>query len=223
MTQTLTIAIDGTSGSGKSTLARGLAKTFGLRYLNTGAMYRAVTLSVLQAKINPADEQAAAAHCRSLRFDFDGSALMLNGEKLGDQIRQAAVDEAVSIIAKNSDVRAMLVCRQKEFAAGGGIVIEGRDIGSVVAPRADVKFYVTADNAERAQRRAQQLSGLGMASDSASAQRNLASRDKIDSTRKDSPLAMRKDAVLIDTSDTTIEQTLEKASSIVRRVTGSNR
>jgi cytidylate kinase len=185
------IAIDGPAGSGKSTVARAVAARTGLGYLDTGAMYRSVTLAVIRRGIDPDDGTAIAAIAADLPIDET------------DAIRSAEVSALVSVVAAHPEVRAHLVRRQREWAeARGGGVVEGRDIGTVVFPDAALKVYLTADEAERVRRRALE-SGEAVAAE-------VATRDRIDSTRAASPLLVADDAVLIDTTGRSIDEIVDE-------------
>jgi CMP/dCMP kinase len=204
------IAIDGPAGSGKSTVARAVATRLGLAYLDTGAMYRAVAVAAMQRKVDPDDTATVAALARDMDLSVgnaasgsDSDRVLLDGEDVTIQIRSPEVTRAVSTVAANPDVRTELVTRQREWAAAhGGGVIEGRDIGTVVFPHADLKVYLTADDGERAKRRSQEM--LDLHYDEVAA--DIARRDHIDSTRSAAPLSAADDAVVLDTTGRNIEQ-----------------
>jgi cytidylate kinase len=200
------IAIDGPAGSGKSTVARAVADRLGLAYLDTGAMYRAVAVAAIQRKVDPDDAPTVAALAREMELsvgDGDSDQVLLDGEDVTIQIRSPEVTRAVSTVAANPEVRRELVARQREWAsAHGGGVIEGRDIGTVVFPQADLKVYLTADDGERAKRRSQEM--LDLHYDEVAA--DIARRDHIDSTRSAAPLSAADDAVVLDTTGRDIEQ-----------------
>jgi cytidylate kinase len=202
------IAIDGPAGSGKSTIARALAAGLGLEYLDTGAMYRSIAYAVLRDGLDPSDLGAVAELAARTALDIAGRVLV-DGEDATTAIRGAEVSGVVSIVAANPGVRKVLVARQRAWVDDhGGGVVEGRDIGTVVFPDAALKLYLTARPDVRAQRRAVEV---GEADDTTIAQwaANLAERDHIDSTRADSPLREASDAVVIDTSDRTIEEIVD--------------
>jgi CMP/dCMP kinase len=201
------VAIDGPSGTGKSTVSRRLAAALGARYLDTGAMYRAVTWAVLAAGIDPNDAAAVAEISGKITLDSgtDPSAphISVDGRPIDVEIRGPEVTRAVSAVAAVPDVRKRLVARQREvIAATGRIVVEGRDIGSTVAPDADLKIYLTASEAERARRRSSELAGGAAATADALAltQADLVRRDTFDSTRTASPLRRADDAIEVDTT-----------------------
>ena len=193
------IAIDGPSGSGKSTVARALASRLGLRYLDTGAMYRAATAAVLAAGIDPQDRERVAAYVPSVELDISDDAaparVSVDGRDVTTEIRGAAVTAAVSAVSALPAVRAAMVDRQRRLIGAGGIVVEGRDIGTVVAPDADLKVFLTADPAERAARRARENDA-----DLGPTEADLARRDRLDSARTVSPLAQAPDALVLDST-----------------------
>ncbi len=214
MTQTATfagvIALDGPSGTGKSTVARGLATRLGIRYLDTGAMYRAATLAVLRAGVDPgrSDEVAAtvSAVCIEISTDPQAPAVRLDGAGVDAEIRSAEVTAAVSAVSAVPAVRARLVAAQRALIEAGPIVVEGRDIGSVVWPAADPKVFLTARPEIRAGRRADELGGA----DARAVAADLDRRDRLDSSRADSPLVRAGDAVVLDTSDLQIDEVIEQ-------------
>lgn len=199
------IAIDGPAGSGKSTVARAVATRLGLDHLDTGAMYRSVALAALRAGIDPSDEALVSALARRLEIEVDDRVLV-DGDDATEAIRRPDVGVAVSAVAQLPTVRAELVRRQREWvAARAGAVVEGRDIGSVVLPDADVKVYLTASEDERARRRAGeagQPAGADVAAD-------LARRDRVDSARTASPLVVADGAAVIDTTALTVEEVVD--------------
>ena len=205
-----TVAIDGPAGAGKSTLAQALADRLGLERLDTGAMYRSVAWAALRRGIDPADVAAVAALARALAIEVDARVLV-DGEDATAGIRSAEVDAAVSVVAANPAVRAELVTRQRAWVATrAGGVVEGRDIGTVVLPDADVKVYLTAVPDERARRRAAER-GEGALADVAAA---LARRDRLDSSRQASPLppptAVADDAIVVDSTGKAAADVLEE-------------
>jgi len=200
------IAIDGPAGSGKSTVARTLAARLALDYLDSGAMYRSVTFATLRRGIDPADAEKVAAVARDIEMEIAGE-VPVDGVDATREIRGPEVSKAVSTVAANPDVRVEMVRRQREWAAEhGGGVIEGRDIGTVVFPQAELKVYLTASEGERARRRQQQVDDLTY--DDAAA--NIALRDRVDSTRATSPLAVADDAVVIDTTGRTVDDVVDE-------------
>jgi cytidylate kinase len=195
------VAVDGPSGSGKSTVSRGVADALGLSVLDTGAMYRAVTLAALDAGIDPADADAAAATARRSRIDLDDGRVQLDGRDVTSQIRGPAVTDAVSIVSAHPRVREVLVGRQREWVERhGGGVVEGRDIGTVVFPDAPVKVYLTASDDERARRRQRDERAADRDVDVESVRKALGRRDQLDASRATSPLRRADDALVIDTT-----------------------
>jgi cytidylate kinase len=209
------IAIDGPAGTGKSTLARSLARRLGGAYLDTGAMYRVATLKVLRAGIDPADAGAVIAATADLPLEIGTDAgterILLDGEDVGDEIRTARVTAEVSAVSAVPEVRENLVLLQRRLAAGGGtVVLEGRDIGTVVLPDAEVKIYLTASPEVRARRRTDQDLAAGRDADYDEVLAAVIERDRKDSTRAASPLRPADDAVVIDTSDLTLDEALDR-------------
>lgn len=199
------IAIDGPAGSGKSTVARVLACRLGVEHLDTGAMYRSVAFAALRDGIDPSDGPVVSALARRLEIVVDDRVLV-DGDDATEAIRGPEVSVAVSAVAQIPSVRAELVRRQREWVtARGGAVVEGRDIGSVVLPDADVKVYLTASDAERARRRAGEPGQPGDAEVSA----DLARRDRLDSGRSASPLVVADGAVVIDTTGLSVDEVVD--------------
>lgn len=210
------VAIDGPAGAGKSTVARAVAARLGLERLDTGAMYRAVTLLVLREGADPSDAGAAARLAREMSLVVDGDEVRLAGEDVTLAIRALDVDAAVSAVAAHAAVREELVARQRAWAAAhGGGVVEGRDIGSVVFPSADLKVYLTADEAERARRRREQDGRAGAPDPGAvqAVQAELARRDGLDAGRAVSPLLVADGAVVVDSTGKTIEEVVDEVVS----------
>lgn len=197
------IAIDGPAGSGKSTVAKSLAEHLGLRYLDTGAMYRAVTFAALRRNIDPADADPVAALARKVDLDVTLEHVRVDGVDATIEIRGPEVTRAVSTVAANAEVRAELVARQRDWAARhDGGVIEGRDIGSVVFPDAELKVYLDARPEVRAARRSKEVTDLDYETVAA----DLARRDALDQGRESSPLTRAGDAVEVDTSDLDVDE-----------------
>jgi len=212
------VAVDGPSGSGKSTVSRRLAQRLGARYLDTGAMYRAVTLAVLRADVDPhdADTVVKIASTAELWVGTDPTAphISLDGESVDGEIRGEAVTAQVSAVSAVPGVRRILVDRQREVIAAArrdsGIVVEGRDIGTVVAPDADLKVYLTATAAERARRRSTER-----ATDPDATAVDMARRDRLDSTRAADPLARAADAVELDSTELGIDEVVDRLAGLV--------
>jgi CMP/dCMP kinase len=217
-TRRLVIAIDGPSGSGKSSTSRGVAARLGLRYLDTGAMYRAVTWWMVDHGVDVTDADAVAAHAGEPVIESGTDPLAptitVDGTDVSVQIRSDPVNAAVSPVSAVPAVRSRLVELQRAASAEGGIVVEGRDIGSVVLPDAPVKVYLTADPAARAARRALEEGG----SDVAATQESLLSRDAIDSTRKASPLVQADGAVHLDTTAYTLDEVIDQVVALAEAV-----
>ena len=209
------VAVDGPSGSGKSTVSRRLATELSARYLDTGAMYRAVTLAVLRSGADPADADAVAKIADGLTLlsgtDPDHPYQELDGTRVDAEIRGPAVTGAVSAVAAVPAVRALLVAEQREIiVAAGRIVVEGRDIGTVVAPDANLKVYLTASAHTRAQRRSAEQDA-----DLAATAADLARRDRFDSTRAVDPLTQAADAVVLDSTELGIDEVVARLVALV--------
>ena len=215
------VAMDGPSGTGKSTVSRRLAKAVGAAYLDTGAMYRAVTLAVLRAGVEPGGpdaEEVAVAAAKTVRSVTDPEApvVLLDGEDVEAEIRGSAVTRAVSAVSAKPKVRAALVEHQREIIADNpGIVVEGRDIGSVVTPDAPLKVYLTASEEIRAARREAQDRKAGRTADHATVLADVRRRDELDSTRKTSPLHAAADALVLDTDDLPVDAVLTELLRLV--------
>lgn len=220
MLRRIIVTIDGPAGSGKSTTASLLAARLGLRYLDTGAMYRAVTYAALRRGIDPEDREAVSAVARSVRLDLriegDRSVMFLDGENVEQAIREPAVSNAVSPVSRHPGVRREMVRLQRSIASEGGIVAEGRDTGSVVFPFAHVKIFLVADLDARAERRRRQLLDMGIDQRIDEIAGNITARDEIDSSRAHSPLTRPAGAFTVDTSTLTIAQQVDE----IERLTG---
>ncbi|WP_422746583.1 (d)CMP kinase [Mycobacterium sp. WMMD1722] len=224
----LVIAVDGPAGTGKSSVSRGLARALGARYLDTGAMYRIVTLAVLRAGIDPADADAVAAAADtvelSVGYDPDHDRSYLAGEDVSSEIRGDAVTRAVSAVSAVPRVRARLVELQRTLATGpDSVVVEGRDIGTVVLPEAPVKIFLTASAEERARRRNDQNIANGLADDYATVLADVQRRDHLDSTRAVSPLRAAQDALVVDTSDMSEPEVVAHLQDLVQQRAGVSR
>ena len=209
----ITIAIDGYSSCGKSTLARGLAKRLRYLHIDTGAMYRAVTLYFIRNKIDPHDQAAVSDALNNisihLGFERDSQVTWLNDENVEFAIRDPAVNELVSDVSTISSVRKALVTQQRKMGKRKGLVMDGRDIGTVVFPDAELKLFLIADIGVRVERRWLELKSYGIDADRNEVKANLLLRDHIDSTRSDSPLRQSPDATVIDTSYLTEKEQLQ--------------
>jgi len=219
----LTITIDGTAGAGKSALGSLLAARLGYLFVDTGAFYRALTLAALRAQVSLEDGPALAALTRTLDIRIeppdvnDGRqyTLRLGTEDVTWEIRSQAVDAGVSPVAAQPEARAAMLPLQQRLALQKGVVMAGRDIGTVVCPEAEVKVFLIADLETRARRRRQELAGRGADISSAAIAENLAARDRLDSSRETAPLAQPSDAIVLDTSQLSLEQ---EASTVLSRV-----
>ncbi|MGI8434506.1 MAG: (d)CMP kinase [Nocardioidaceae bacterium] len=209
----LVVAMDGTAGAGKSTASRGVAARLGLRYLDTGAMYRAVTWAMLLDDVDLGDASAVASRAESVSLesgtDPERPTVTLDGTSVEAEIRFAETTAAVSQVSAVPSVRAILRDQQRQIIGAGGIVVEGRDIGTVVAPEAALKVYLTADASARAVRRSAELSGATRR-DVKAVETDLLRRDEYDSTRVTSPLAAAPDAVMVDSTFLTLDQVIEQ-------------
>ena len=220
----LVIAIDGFSSTGKSSISKVVADTLGLIHIDTGAMYRAITLFGLR---NFKDEKQEIDLSKllqnlneiSLEFKENSGKLeiYLNGENVSKEIRTTEVSDNVSLIAKHPEVRARLVVLQRDIAEKQGVIMDGRDIGTVVLPNADYKFFLTASADERARRRFLELQSLGIETTIEEVKQNLIERDRIDSEREISPLKQAEDAILIDNTNLNKEETIDLILSYIKK------
>jgi CMP/dCMP kinase len=224
------VAIDGPSGTGKSTVSRRLARALGARYLDTGAMYRAVTWAVLDRGVDPDDARAVVELLGKITIasgtDPAAPHIAVDGRPVDVEIRGPAVTRAVSVVAAIPAIRTALVAQQRDIIqASGRIVAEGRDIGSVVAPDADLKVYLTASATERARRRsAEEAGGITVSDrDLAATEADLVRRDRLDSTRATNPLRRADDAVEVDTTDLDVERVVARLVELVTDRTGPAR
>ena len=221
------IAIDGPAGTGKSSVSRGLARRLGARYLDTGSMYRIVTLAALRAGVDLDDPQAIAAAAGAplaVGHDPDVDRALLGEEDVTAAIRGDEVTRAVSAVSAVPEVRSRLVELQRELAHGSdSVVVEGRDIGTVVLPDADLKIFLTASAQTRAGRRNDQNVAAGLPDDYDTVLADVLRRDHLDSTRAVSPLRAAPDAVVVDTSDMTREEVIDRLCDLVAERTGVTR
>ena len=216
------VAVDGPAGTGKSSVSRGLARALNARYLDTGAMYRIATLAVLRAGVDPAEQDAvrdvAATANMSVGHNPDEDRSFLDGEDVSAEIRGDEVTRAVSAVSSVPAVRSRLVDLQRALAGGqGSVVVEGRDIGTVVLPDADLKIFLTASAETRARRRNDQNVAAGMLDDYDGVLADVRRRDHLDSTRAVSPLRAAEDAVVVDTSEMTESEVIDHLLDLVKQ------
>jgi cytidylate kinase len=218
----LVIAIDGPSGAGKSTVGRALARRLGYVFLDTGAMYRALALKALRTgtALDDAPGLASLAHDIRIGLEDEGRRILLDGEDVSADLRTREVSQAASRVSVHPPVRREMVRRQQDMGSLGGVVLDGRDIGTAVFPDADVKFYVDADPARRAVRRHAELVAAGAPADLAAIEREIRERDHADSTRADSPLTRAEGAIGIDTTDDTPEAVVARMMEAVEAAAG---
>jgi CMP/dCMP kinase len=216
------IAIDGPSGSGKSTLGRLLARALNLLYIDTGSMYRAVALAVMESSVNASDDVAVGSLARRIDIDLSGDPdslrISLEGRDVTDSIRSDEVTHMSSVISAIPTVRRAMVERQRELGKRGA-VLNGRDIGTVVFPGADIKFFLTASPKERAERRFNEEREKNPATSFEETLADMTERDRRDTSRTDSPLAIAKDAIVIDSTGLRVEEVLQAMLAAVRRKT----
>lgn len=222
----MNIAIDGPAGAGKSTIAKMLAKQLGFIYVDTGAMYRAMAYNFLSRGIDTADEEAIAAACTdvdvTIAYENGEQQVLLNGENVNGVIRTEEVGNTASAVSAYSAVRAKLVKLQKQLAAKSDVIMDGRDIGSCVLPEAQVKIYLTASTAVRAKRRYDELTAKGISCDLMQIERDIEARDERDMHREISPLVQAEDAVLIDSSELSINEVVQEIYQICQRHAGGH-
>lgn len=216
----MNIAIDGPAGAGKSTIAKKVAKTLGYIYVDTGAMYRAMALYMIKLGIDPENANAIEEACKSADIGIeyrDGEqVVLLNGENVNAYLRTEEVGNMASVTSVNAKVREKLVELQQKLAATKDVVMDGRDIGTVVLPNAEVKVYLTASSLVRAKRRALELEAKGEAVDLAKIEADIIDRDNRDMTREISPLKQAEDATLIDSSCMNIDEVVEAILNLVK-------
>lgn len=219
----LQVAIDGPAGAGKSTIAKLLAQKLGLIYVDTGSMYRALTVKVIKAGYDPNNQVAIAALAQQVEIklvptDQGDCKVLLDGEDVTKEIRQPAIARNVSLVARIPDVRESMLRRQQSMVAQQGVVMDGRDIGTRVLPNAPVKFFLTASVAERAKRRQLDFARQGNPVDLDILKAEIAERDHIDQTREIDPLKPATEAIIIDATDLTIEQVIDLMCDRINKV-----
>lgn len=216
----LIITIDGPAASGKSTTARKVADELGYLYIDTGAMYRAVTLEIINCCVEPTDEPAVIKIAREIEIKLlpgkQGPRTLLNGKDVSEEIRLPKVSKIISIISAYKEVREIMKETQRQVAQHGGVVMDGRDIGTVVLPHAQIKIYMDASVDKRTDRRRKELLKKGINLDRDAIKNDIIKRDLLDSTRDVAPLKPAKDAYILDTSEMSISEQVEKVLEIVR-------
>jgi cytidylate kinase len=212
----ITIAIDGPAGAGKSSVSKGLAERLGYIYIDTGAMYRALTLISIEENIAPSDGTALAEKLKDLDIRLTPRKVFIGDRDVTTEIRLPEVTALVSEVCAHPEVRRELVRRQRKMASSGGVVMEGRDIGTVVLPDADLKIYLTANSRIRAIRRARQLKEVGIEFDLDQLEVDIIERDRKDSTREDSPLRQAEDAVVHDDSEESLEESIDSLERLAK-------
>ncbi|MED3730238.1 (d)CMP kinase [Geobacillus stearothermophilus] len=224
MKQRINIAIDGPAAAGKSTVAKLIARRLSYVYIDTGAMYRALTYRALQCGVDVHDEQALLSLLRHTHIELQpspqGQLVFVNGEDVTDIIRGEAVTNAVSFVAQHPLVREEMVARQRAMAKGSGVVMDGRDIGTNVLPNAEVKIFLKASVEERARRRHEENIARGFPSDFETLKEEIARRDRLDSERETAPLRKAPDAVEIDTTSLSVEEVAARIMEVVNERIG---
>lgn len=216
MARMLRITIDGPAGAGKSTVARELAQALGYTYLDTGAMYRTLALAALRSDVPADDEEALLALLASIHIELQRTRIVLDGEDVADEIRQPAVDRIVARVAAHPGVRAQLVERQRAIAQRGGIVMDGRDTGTVVLPNAECKFFLTASAEARVERRHREQLAKGVRSLEAEIRREMEERDALDEHRAVGALRVPDGAVVVDTTGIGVEDVVQRLLAVCR-------
>ena len=215
------VTVDGPAGSGKSTIAKIIAKKYGFTYLDTGAMYRMIALYALENSIDLQDSKAIETMLKNTKLDIVVNQFFLNGKDVSDEIRTPRVSAIVSPVSAIKEVRVKLVDLQREISKGKSVILDGRDIGTVVFPSGDVKIYLVASPEERAKRRLKEYEEKGVEADYESVLASIKERDFIDSTRKESPLKKAEDAHEIDSSTMSIDEVVEVISKYIDEKIGA--
>ena len=210
------IAIDGPAGSGKSTISKLVAKDLNLIYLDTGAMYRMFTLKLLNEKVSFEDKKKIEELLQNLNINIDKESFFLDGKDVSEEIRKPDVSQNVSKVAAIKEVREKMVDLQRKFSQSKDVILDGRDIGTVVFPNADIKIYLVADLKERAERRYREMLEKGQKVSFEEIYKNIADRDKLDSTREITPLKKAADAVEVDTTAKSIEEVKKEILNIYK-------
>ena len=214
------IALDGPAGSGKSTIAKVIAKNFGLTYLDTGAMYRMVALYILENNIDFNNVADVEKILNNIKVDIIDDKFILNGKDVSLEIRTPEVTKIVSPVSAIKAVRVKLVDLQREISKGKKVILDGRDIGTVVFPNADLKIFLVASPEERAKRRVKDYASKGITEDFETVLKDILERDHTDSTRKESPLKKAEDAIEVDTSFLNIEESVQTISNLIKEKIG---
>lgn len=214
------IALDGPAGSGKSTIAKVIAKNFGLTYLDTGAMYRMVALYILENNIDFTNITDVENILNNIKVDIIDDKFILNGKDVSLEIRTPEVTKIVSPVSAIKAVRVKLVDLQRDISKGKKVILDGRDIGTVVFPNADLKIFLVASPEERAKRRVKDYASKGITEDFETVLKDILERDHTDSTRKESPLKKAEDAIEVDTSFLNIEESVQAISNLIKEKIG---
>ncbi len=218
------VAIDGPAGAGKSTVARQVSKDLGYIYIDTGAMYRAITVKALRLGYNLSDEAKLTELAENteikLAYKDHTQVIYMDGEDVSAEIRLPLVSQNVSLVAKVPGVRIEMVKIQRDLAIEGGVIMDGRDIGTYVLPNAECKIFLTASTSERAKRRAKDLEAAGIEVDLIQLEKEIITRDEIDSTRKMAPLIKAEDAILIDSSNLSFDEVVETIKECITQKCG---
>lgn len=215
------VTVDGPAGSGKSTIAKIIAKKYGFTYLDTGAMYRMIALYALENSISLDDTEAVEDMLKNTKLDIIGNQFFLNGKDVSEEIRTPRVSAIVSPVSAIKEVRVKLVDLQREISKGKSVILDGRDIGTVVFPNGDVKIFLVASPEERAKRRLKEYEEKGVEADYESVLASIKERDYLDSTRKESPLKKAEDAHEIDSSTMSIDEVVEVISKYIDEKIGA--
>ena len=215
------VTVDGPAGSGKSTIAKIIAKKYGFTYLDTGAMYRMIALYALENSISLDDTEAVEDMLKNTKLDIIGNQFFLNGKDVSEEIRTPRVSAIVSPVSAIKEVRVKLVDLQREISKGKSVILDGRDIGTVVFPNGDIKIFLVASPEERAKRRLKEYEEKGIEADYESVLASIKERDYLDSTRKESPLKKAEDAHEIDSSTMSIDEVVETISKYIDEKIGA--
>lgn len=222
MTKRLTITIDGPAGAGKSTVARCVAERLGYTYVDTGAMYRAVALQAVRMGISPQDEEGMSRLLEETSIVYRSGRTLLNGEDVSEAIRTPQVTALVSEVACIPLVRAFLVECQRQMGAEGGVVMDGRDVGTVILPEAELKIFLTASLAERARRRQLEWQEKGVEASREEVEQDIRARDKMDREREVGPLRIADDAIIIDSTELDVDEVVDQIVQLALAIKGED-